>query len=136
VGIRNCIECGKVCIENPSKLCPDCYAEEEQNEHAVGEFLRDHGKAPIHEIHLATGVKEKTIVRMLKSGRLFAEGMVGYPCESCHDIIYEGKLCVKCMSGFIGQVREAQANDEKRAQEEQLQQRGVRMYTKEDDKRR
>lgn len=78
MSIKNCLECGKLCIENPSKLCPDCYSQEEEHERVVGEFLRDTGKATIEEIHQATGVKERIIVRMLKSGRLFSDGLVGY----------------------------------------------------------
>ena len=130
MSIRNCLECGKLCLENPSKLCPECYAQEEVHEHTVGEFLREHGKATIEEIHEATGVKEKIIVRMLKSGRLFSDGLVGYPCEMCRKPIYEGRLCSSCGSGYAEQVR--QVSENRTAIEQQRS--GVRMYTKDDHK--
>jgi rRNA maturation endonuclease Nob1 len=133
VGIRNCVECGKICMENPSKLCQDCYAQEEEHEHTVGEYLREHGKASIDQIQKDTGVKEKIIARMLKSGRLFAQGMIGYPCEMCRESIYEGRLCVTCGSGLAKQVRQVSENREReRAEHERT---GLRMYTKDEKKK-
>lgn len=131
MAIRNCLECGKICLDNPSKLCPECYEQEEQHEHAVGEFLRENGKATIEEIHQATGVKEKTIVRMLKSGRLFADGLVGYPCETCRTPIYEGRLCPSCASGFGQQVNKMRNADE----HAEHNRTGMRMYTKDEHKK-
>lgn len=134
MAVRNCLECGKICIENPSKLCQVCYAEEEIHEHTVGEYLRETGRATITEIHEATGVKEKIIARMLKSGRLFADGLIGYPCEMCRTPIYEGRLCTSCGSGLMQQVKKV---NEKIAQEEHAahQRTGIRMYTKDEIKK-
>lgn len=134
MGLRNCIECGKLCMENPSKLCPDCYAEEEIHEHTIGEYLRETGKATIEQIHVATGVKEKIIVRMLKSGRIFSEGMIGYPCEMCRTPIYEGRLCSDCGSGLVKQVRKVN-EDREHEQRSEHQRTGMRMYTKDEDKK-
>ena len=134
MAIRNCLECGKLCLENPSKLCPDCYAEEEVHERTVGEFLRENGRATIEEIQEATGVKEKIIARMLKSGRLFSDGLVGYPCEMCRTPIYEGRLCSSCGSGLAEQVR--QVSDTMNSPERAGHQRtGIRMYTKDEHKK-
>jgi len=132
MAIRNCSECGKICLENPSKLCPECYAQEEIHEHKIGEYLRDKGKASIEEIHEATGVKEKIIVRMLKNGRLFSDGLIGYPCEMCRAIIYEGRLCTACGNGLMQQVKKLK--DDTDNSERNRQQDGLRMYTREDEK--
>lgn len=115
-------------MENPSGLCPACYKQEEIYEHKIGEYLREFGKSSVEEIHKATGVKEKVILRMLKSGRLFAEGqnLVNYPCDMCGAPIYEGRLCSKCGSDFTKQVKEVWKTDERSVDS----QRGVRMYTK------
>jgi len=130
MAIKNCSECGKIYLENPSKLCPECYAQEEIHEHKIGEYLREKGKATIEEIHQATGVKEKVIVRMLKSGRLFSEGLIGYPCEMCQTIIYEGRLCTACGSGLMKQVQKVK--DDIDNSERSRQRDGLRMYTRED----
>lgn len=121
-------------MENPSGLCPACYAEEEVYEHKIGEYLRDFGKASIEDIHKATGVKEKIILRMIKSGRLFVDGIntINYPCDMCGDPIIEGRLCSKCSSGFAKQVHEIQRNNEYTADA----QRGVRMYSSQETKKK
>jgi len=121
-------------MENPSKLCPECYAQEEQHELAIGEYLRTTGKATIEEIHEATGVKEKIILRMLKSGRLFSEGLIGYPCDMCHQPIYDGRLCLNCASGLAKQVQQI---NESRAPEgsTEYQRTGLRMYTEDKNKK-
>lgn len=130
MNLKNCPECGKLYLENPSGLCPACYAEEEVYEHKIGDFLREFGRASVEQIHEATGVKEKIILRMLKSGRLFAEGqnLISYPCDMCRELIFEGRLCAKCSSNFAKQVRKTWKIDEPAVDS----QRGVRMYTKED----
>jgi len=125
MGLRNCIECGKLCLENPSKLCPVCYDEEEVHENTISKYLREIGKATIDEIHKATGVKEKIIVRMLKSGRIFSKGLIGYPCEMCREPIYDGNLCGKCATGLVKQVQKV--NDDR---EQEHLRTGLRMYTK------
>lgn len=129
MGLKNCIECGKICLENPSKLCPQCYEQEEVYEHAVTDFLREAGKATMEEIHNATGVKERIITRMLKSGRLYSKGLIGYPCDMCREPIYDGRLCSKCASGLTKQIQ--RSNEEKEIESRLEHQRtGMRMYTK------
>jgi uncharacterized Zn finger protein (UPF0148 family) len=134
MGIKNCPECGKLFMENPSGLCPACYAAEEVYEHKIGEYLREFGKASIEQIHEATGVKEKIILRMLKSGRLLVDGlnMISYPCDMCGAPIYEGRLCSKCSSSFTKQVHEVYHSNEYTADS----QRGVRMYTNQEPKKK
>lgn len=128
MSLKNCPECGKLYLENPSKLCPECYAREEVYEHQIGEYLREHGKASAEEIHQATGVKESIILRMLKSGRLLVDGvsLVSYPCDMCGTPIFENRLCSRCGSSFTQQVKETWQNKN----DQESQRTGVRMYTK------
>ena len=134
MGLRNCMECGKICMENPSKLCPECYAQEEVHEHTIGEYLRKTGRATIDKIHTDTGVAEKIILRMLKSGRLFSNGMIGYPCDMCREPIYDGRLCSDCASGLVKQVKKVNEDREYKDRTEQ-QRNGLRMYTKDEHKK-
>lgn len=129
MGLKNCSECGKIYVENPSGLCPECYAKEEEDEHTIGEYLREKGTASIPEIHQATGVKERTIMRMLKSGRILAKGEVVYPCELCGILISQGRVCAKCGHSFTQQVKQAAERDSREAQDRD----GIRMYTKDHD---
>lgn len=90
-------------------MCPDCYREEEKQELKVAEYVRDHPKSSIDKIHEATGVKEKTIFRMIKNGRFIDAAQVSYPCQNCGSPIFQGRLCNNCNSNFLKQVKESEA---------------------------
>ena len=92
-------------MQNPAGLCPDCYRLEEENEEKVAAFLREHRRASIPEVHDATGVLEKTILKMLKSGRISGDIEVAYPCESCGKLITEGRVCGECSRRVLDQIK-------------------------------
>ncbi len=124
MNLRNCPECGKLFVDNASGMCSDCYQLEEDAEYKIGEYLRKHDKASILEIHEETGVKERTILRMIKRGRIVT-GSISYPCDSCGRQIFEGRLCSECTQSFTTQVKESHERDLRRKQD------GIRMYSKE-----
>ncbi len=103
--LANCTECGNVCVENPRNLCPKCMQEEEEAEDVVAEYLRDAKKASIDDIHTATGVKHKVILRMIQRGRVFSEGAISYPCETCGSPITEGRVCGDCTHSITSQLK-------------------------------
>jgi hypothetical protein len=105
MGLKNCPECGKLYIENPSGLCVECHQQQEENEFKVAEYLRKVSRSTIAEIHEATGVKEKIILQMIKQKRIFGDVEVAYPCESCGLAIIEGRLCAKCTKNITDQVK-------------------------------
>ena len=129
MGLKNCSECGRIYVENPSGLCQECYAREEEDERIIGEYLREKGTASIPEIHEATGVKEKTILRMMKSGRILSHGEVVYPCERCGALISEGRVCAKCGHNFTQQVKTVWEKDGRADHDRD----GIRMYTKDEE---
>lgn len=108
MGLGNCSQCGKVYVENPMKLCPVCMDMEEEAEQKVSQFLRSVDKASISDIHEATGVDEKTIFRMMKRGRVLSDFQIMYPCESCGELIYEGRLCEVCSRNITSQLKPAE----------------------------
>ena len=105
MGLSNCPECGKLYVENPAKLCPACYEQEEQDADKVADFLRDHPKSHINDVHEATGVKHKVILRMLKKGRITGDIALAYPCETCGAPITEGRLCDSCSKNILSQLK-------------------------------
>lgn len=137
MNIGNCPECGKLYVKTAAGMCPDCYRLEEEKQAVVAEYVRDHPKSSVEEIHEATGVKEKTIFRMIKSGR-FVDSLISYPCEMCGQPISEGRFCLKCNQNLIQQVKEAEAKRVEKEktlaktienkQDKQVQGKG--MYTK------
>ena len=105
MGLANCPECGKLYVENPAKLCPDCYRQEEENEEKVAKYLRSNRGASIPDIHEATGVAEKIILKMIKKGRITGDIQVEYPCESCGRPILEGRVCAECGRRVLEQLK-------------------------------
>ncbi|MDF2571194.1 MAG: YvyF: flagellar operon protein [Sporomusa sp.] len=126
MGLDNCPECGKLYVENAARLCPECYRRQNDDADKVMEYLRDTHKATLEEIHLATGVKHKIILRLIRSGRIMGN-TVSYPCESCGEPIVEGRLCDKCSKNILDQMK---TEDNHKEHEPEIRARS-RMYGKE-----
>ena len=105
MGLANCKECGKIYMETAAGLCPDCYRAEEENELAVSRYLRDHPRSSVSDIHEATGVPEKTILKMIKKGRITGADNIAYPCETCGRPITEGRVCQECGRRVLDQIK-------------------------------
>lgn len=114
MGLKNCPSCGKLMLETPSGVCPECYAQEEQDELKVVEFLREAKKSSVEEIHQATGVKYKVIMRMIKEKRVLGGCEVSYPCESCGTPIDGGRVCANCTKGLQDQIANIQKDRDRR----------------------
>lgn len=105
MGLSNCKECGKLFVQNPAGICPDCYRLEEEQEDQVASYLRDNRRATIGEVHEATGIPEKIILKMIKKGRITGDVQLEYPCESCGRSILEGRVCAECGRRVLDQVK-------------------------------
>lgn len=124
MGIANCSECGKLFMKTNSPLCPNCLIKEEEYEAIVAEYVRDHPKVSVREVCEATGIKERTISRMLKSGRLVGAD-ISYPCQKCGEMIFSGAYCNKCSEELQGQLNQARQNIKNDAAR-----KGAGMYSK------
>lgn len=105
MSLTNCKECGNIMVENPSGLCPGCLRDEEEAEDIVAKFLREAERASVEEISQATGVKEKTVLRMIKRGRITTEVPISYPCDTCGAPILEGRICSECANNITKQLK-------------------------------
>lgn len=110
MGLRNCSGCGKLMLDNPRGICPECYAQEEQDELAIVEFLREKRRSSVEDIHKATGVKYKTIMRMIQEKRILSDMEITYPCEMCGTPILQGRLCANCSKGITDQIMKSEQN--------------------------
>ena len=127
MGLANCSECGKIYVENAARVCPECYRRQEEDAEKVVEYLRDVDKATLEEIHQATGVKHKIILRLLRSGRIMGSA-ISYPCETCGTLIDEGRLCDKCSKNILDQIHTDEQHEKHEPQNSQRQR--SRMYGK------
>ena len=105
MGLKNCSECGRLFLDNPAHLCLDCVRLQEKDSDTVAEYLWDKKGAKIEEIHEATGVKHKVILKMLRNGRIFGDTTVLYPCEFCAELITDGRACYACSKNILGQIK-------------------------------
>ncbi|MDU4959236.1 MAG: flagellar protein [Sporomusaceae bacterium] len=133
--LKYCPECGRLFLTNPVGICLECQAAEEPLVDKVREFLRGSKKATIDEIHAATGVKHKVILRMIRSGRVQTDDGVEifFNCESCGTPIREGRLCDACSRKLSGELMDKLREMQEAKPEPKPELRtGTRMYTREE----
>lgn len=137
MALKYCPECDRLYAENPVGICLDCQEAEEPLVEKVREFLRESRKATIEDVHQATGVKHKVILRMLRTGQIETEHGLSlfFNCESCGAPISDGRFCESCSRKLSGELREkARAMIKEATPEPQPEPRtktGTRMYTRE-----
>lgn len=108
--IKNCPVCGKLYAEIGRKMCPDCFAKEQDKEKIVIDYVRDHRGAKIPEIVEETGASETLIKRLIREGRFEQIGIkVTYPCEKCGAPIIMGKMCQTCQDKARSELQAARA---------------------------
>lgn len=127
--LASCPVCGQLYMKGVIQMCPKCLAQEEENERIVAEYVDDHSRCTVEEVHKVTGIKESVIYRMIENGRLQECENLQYPCQQCGKIINKGRLCKTCMESFLDQVKEMKAKEEKVARGKKQKQSGG-MYTK------
>ncbi len=130
--LKNCKKCGKLFSPKTNeKVCPVCREEEEEKFKKVKEYLWDHPKASVEEVHEATGVEEELIIKFVKEDRLIAEGIdvdMLLECERCGTQIKSGRFCQSCkqelVSGLSGD------DDKKQDKKQEKKKKDQKMYTK------
>lgn len=105
MGLANCKECGKLYLQNPAGVCPECYQIEAENEEKVADYLKENRNASISAVHEATGVPERIILKMIKKGRITGDFQVEYPCEKCGKPILDGRMCPECSRRVLEQLK-------------------------------
>ncbi len=111
--LKNCKWCGRVFAHSMDDICLSCRQQEEEDFSAVHAYLQEKKKATIEEVNQATGVERHRIIKFIRQGRFAAEGdfSIFVECESCGDLIKEGRLCEKCSQALKDEVRAAQKKE-------------------------
>lgn len=104
--LDNCPRCGKLFVRTVRPICNDCQKEIDEQFKLVYDYLRkkENRQATIYEVSENTGVSVAQIKQFIREGRLIIRDLpnMGYPCESCGEIIREGRMCVACRKKFQG----------------------------------
>lgn len=114
--MKNCPECGRVFVDAGAGLCNACLRKEEEYEIIVCSYLRDNPGSTIRQIYEATGIKERTLMRMIRLGRFLDAGEIKYPCERCGTLINEGKYCEKCGAALQNEIKKVTESLNKKMQ--------------------
>lgn len=98
---KTCRNCGKEIFgESTTDLCRDCISKEVEQMSQVRQYVFDHQEVSLEEVSEATGISDKALRNMMKSG-FFASNKKsghGYPCQKCGKIIRRGLYCGLCLA--------------------------------------
>ncbi len=99
MNLRNCPECGRLFELMVRDLCPKCIDKEEADFALIKNFLRQNPGMGISEVCEETGVTEKKVLQLIRTGRLLLEtGNMNVNCECCGKPIESGRYCDSCYS--------------------------------------
>lgn len=128
MNLKNCRDCGRVFAYTGSLLCSNCLDKLDQAFYKVREYLYKYPNANIDKISEETEVPRKTILQMLKEGRLELKAEAsGLTCRTCKAPVSAGLYCPGCLHEterrFKGAVTASTA------EEQQNQKTGLKYHT-------
>ncbi len=101
LNVHTCQRCAKLFRMVRSPFCADCLELIESEFKSIRDFIGEHRGTTIAQAAAETGVPEKSILFLVKEGRL-SFGTPGeiLRCERCGTYISEGRFCNKCVGGL------------------------------------
>lgn len=117
MNIDNCPRCGRIYTKNVRDMCPACIKEQDQKYEMCANYLRKNRGATIYELSEATEVSIAQITRFIREGRISLMDVpnMGYPCETCSNLIREGNLCESCRSRLIKDINKLKRDDKEKS---------------------
>lgn len=114
--IDNCPQCGSLYVKNFKEVCPACMKGIEMQYEKCSKYLRENRKSNLQELHEATEVPYKQIIKFIKEGRISLYDMpnLSYPCEVCGSMIREQTMCDSCRKRLAKDI--AHLSDDERHQ--------------------
>ncbi len=132
--LANCIRCETLFDKNVSPICPKCAEAEEEDFEKINEALRECPNQTVDELHEATEVEKKVIIRLVENGRVASEAtMADVKCGRCGApaISLTKRLCEKCSLELAKESRaamqevKAQLRDKPKTSGKSLHERSV-----------
>ncbi|WP_100405462.1 TIGR03826 family flagellar region protein [Bacillus solitudinis] len=121
--VANCPKCGTLFVKALRPICNSCFTEQEKNYEKVSTFMRkkQNRMASIRELHEKTEVPLEQIHQFVREGRLLAKSFpgLGYPCESCGELIQEGRICATCKGNITGGLEKLDRESQFESQKEE-----------------
>lgn len=130
--LDNCPRCDALFVKGIRDVCNNCYQQIEKEYDKCAQFLRkrENRGANIQQLSEATGVSVKQITRFIKEGRISVANHpnMGYPCESCGQLIITGNLCSNCAKGLQREIGYDQDLAKRLSSEEEKNRREALAY--------
>ena len=99
--IRTCRFCKKM-FRGYAANCPQCVEELDQKYIIVRNYLDRNAGTTVQGIAAETGVDEKSILFLIREGRLMLKGSdSGITCAKCGKPVISGKFCEDCKSSLV-----------------------------------
>lgn len=115
--LANCSRCDALFVQAVRDICPKCYQQVEQEYELCARFLRkrENRGSTIYQVSDATGVSVKQITKFIKEGRISVTGNpnLGYPCESCGNMIRVGTRCEDCIKDLKHEITQQMEVDQR-----------------------
>lgn len=107
--IRQCKRCRKLFNYVASPYCSRCIDAIDQEYRTVRDYIYDNPHAGISEISEATEVEERTILQLLREGRLELDSASSaLKCERCATNIQTGRYCDSCQMQLSNELKSVQ----------------------------
>jgi|LSQX01.1.fsa_nt_gb predicted amidophosphoribosyltransferase len=96
--LKNCRRCGRVYQRVLGNVCPSCTEKMDEDFVKIRGYIDEHPSANISIVAEETGVPERTILQLLRDGRLeFYKAAESLECKRCGVWIKVGSYCEDCI---------------------------------------
>ncbi len=131
--IKKCAVCSKLFQSLGTNVCAPCSEKIDQDFHTVRDYIYNAGEdVGVKEIVENTDVPEKTVLYLLKEGRLSQKNVRldgRLKCAVCGAEISKGKLCSKCSDVWSNENKRLTVDRVNNPVNRPVMKTGNKMYT-------
>lgn len=133
--INRCAVCGKLFHSLGTNICAPCSEQVDKDFLKVRDYIYSATEnVGLKEILESTGVPEKTVLYLMKEGRLTQNGIKmegSLKCAVCGAGIARGKLCSRCSAIWNAESRKLKPpRDNNQEKTDRIMNTGARMHTR------
>lgn len=96
--IRKCTRCKRFFNTLNSPYCRECLDEIDRECRLIHNYIAQHPEANASEIASALAIDERTVLFLLREGRLEMKAQPHTPCQGCGQSIRSGRFCPVCVA--------------------------------------
>lgn len=101
MAFKSCQKCGRIFALIRSPFCGSCLEIIDQEYRLIRRHIDEHPQATVTDIATDLQIDERTILYLLREGRLETRQKVHWPCSGCGHPIQAGDTCADCRSRLV-----------------------------------